>query len=190
MAGPPVLVVEFLPGGTLADRLRDGPLAAPEAVAVATHLAEALAAVHEAGYVHGDVKPSNIGFTAAGSPKLMDFGLARRPRDAAVVGGTLRYLSPEMLSGRLTEEADDVWSLCVVLYEMVTGEHPFMGGRVEEVMERIRRQRLARARPATDSEAQSAAVAFAASLLTAARRERPPNARAFADALRGTLGET
>ena len=126
--GRPILVVEFLPGGTLADKLRRGPLPAPRALSVTTLLADALAALHEAGYLHGDVKPSNIGFTSNGSPKLLDFGLARETNDADTQGGTLRYLSPEVLSGLPAEEADDVWSLCVVLHEMVAGEHPFAGG--------------------------------------------------------------
>ena len=65
--------------------------------------------------MHGDVKPSNIGFTADGAPKLLDFGLARAADDATVAGGTLRYLSPEVLDGRPAATADDVWSLCVVL---------------------------------------------------------------------------
>ncbi len=182
--GRPFLVVEYLAGGTLAEWLRSGPLPGPAAVAVAAQLAKGLAAVHEAGYVHGDVKPSNIGFTAAGSPKLLDFGLARRTRDAAVTGGTPRYLSPEVLSGRPTAEADDVWSLCVVLYEMLSGEHPFAGGGVDEVAERIRRRRLARgARPGTGSSDESAVIALAASLLTAPRQERPATARAFANVL-------
>ena len=127
--GRPFLVVEFLPGGTLAARLGEGPIPAPQSVAVTVHLAEALAALHRAGYLHGDVKPSNIGFTADGLPKLLDFGLARPAGNAAVAGGTLRYLSPEVLSGRPAEAADDVWSLCVVLYEMVSGDHPFAGWR-------------------------------------------------------------
>ena len=94
-------------------------------------------------FLHGDVKPSNIGFTSEGSPKLLDFGLAHAVDDAAMVGGTLPYLSPEVLTGRPAEEADDVWSLSVVLYEMVSGRHPFSGGTIEEVQRRIRRQRLA-----------------------------------------------
>ncbi len=182
--GRPFLVVEFLPGGTLAARLGEGPLPAPQSVAITIHLAEALAALHRAGYLHGDVKPSNIGFTADGLPKLLDFGLARPANNAAVAGGTLRYLSPEVLSGRPAEAADDVWSLCVVLYEMVSGEHPFAGGTVEDVAERIRRQRLGgRARSASDTERLSAVVAFAATMLAAARSARPATARAFADAL-------
>ena len=188
--GRPFLVVEFLPGGTLAARLGEGPLAAPQSVAMTIHLAEGLAALHRAGYLHGDVKPSNIGFTADGLPKLLDFGLARPANNAAVAGGTLRYLSPEVLSGRSAEAADDVWSLCVVLYEMVSGDHPFAGGDVEDVADRIRRQRLGRrARPASDTAMQSAVVAFAATVLTAARSARPATAGAFADALGGVLGK-
>ena len=186
--GRPFLVVEFLPGGTLADKLRRGPLPAPRAVSVTTLLADALAALHEAGYLHGDVKPSNIGFMPSGSPKLLDFGLARETNDADTQGGTLRYLSPEVLSGLPAEEADDVWSLCVVLHEMVAGEHPFAGGGVDEVAGRIRRRRLGRnVWPAAASESSSAVVAFTASMLTASRSARPATARAFSDALSGIL---
>ena len=126
----PFLVVEFLPGGTLADRLRRGPVPAARAVDIGARLADALAALHEAGYMHGDIKPSNVGLTSDGSPKLLDFGLARETSDgAATRGGTVRYLSPEVLSGLPADEADDVWSLCVMLHEIVSGEHPFCGER-------------------------------------------------------------
>ena len=97
---------------------------------MATALAGALATLHEAGYLHGDVKPSNVGLTSNGSPKLLDFGLARAANDADSRGGTLRYLSPEVLSERPADEADDVGSLCVLLHEMVAGEHPFAGGGI------------------------------------------------------------
>ena len=120
--------------------MADGGLAAyGMPVGGAARLADALAALHEKGFLHGDVKPSNIGFTSEGSPKLLDFGLAHAVDDAAMVGGTLPYLSPEALTGRTAEEADDVWSLSVVLYEMVSGRHPFAGGALEEVQRRIRR---------------------------------------------------
>ena len=182
--GRPFLVVEFLPGGTLEDRLRDGPLAPAEAVSVVGRLAEALAALHEKGFLHGDVKPSNIGFTSEGSPKLLDFGLAHAVDDAAILGGTLPYLSPEIIAGRPAEEADDIWSLSVVLYEMVSGRHPFSGGTLEEVQRRIRRQRLAAGGPDESAPTPAAAVAaFAASILTAPREGRPETAPAFADAL-------
>ena len=187
--GRPFLIVEFLRGGTLAERLRNGPVPGPEAVAVAVNLAEALAALHGAGYLHGDVKPSNIGFTAGGFPKLLDFGLARPPNDAAVAGGTLRYLSPEVLDSQPASEADDVWSLCVVLYEMVSGQHPFTGDSVDEVVRRIRNQRVSPgACPTTSSQTSSSVAAFAASMLAASRTARPPTARAFADVLGGVLG--
>ena len=144
--GRSFLVVEFLAGGTLADRLRRGAVPAPQAVAVVATLADALAALHDAGYLHRDIKPSNIGFTSDGSPKLLDFGLSREADDVALAGGTPQYASPEVLSGQPAGHADDVWSLCVVLYEMVAGRHPFTGPRVDEVTDRIvpathRRQR-------------------------------------------------
>ena len=84
---------------------------------MAVVLGDALATLHRAGYLHGDVEPSSIGFTYDGSLKLLDFGLARETADADARGGTLRYMSAEVLAGRSAEEADDVWSLCVVLHE-------------------------------------------------------------------------
>ena len=183
--GRPFLVVEFLAGGTLEDRLREGPLAPSQAVSVAARLADALAALHAKGFLHGDIKPSNIGFTSEGSAKLLDFGLAHAVDDAALLGGTLPYLSPEVLTGRTAEEADDVWSLSVVLYEMVSGRHPFAGGALEEVQSRIRRQRFADGGPAASAAPTSATAvaAFAASILTATRARRPGTAPAFAAAL-------
>ena len=187
--GRPFLVVELLPRGTLADRLRRGPVPASRALDIAALLADALAAVHEAGYLHGDVKPGNVGFASDGSAKLLDFGLAREANDATGLGGTLRYLSPEVLSGRPADEGDDVWSLCVMRYEMVSGEHPFAGDGADEVRDRIRRQRLARGAPAAGSDPSAAALAFAASVLTARRPARPATAHAFADRLRRVRGE-
>ena len=182
--GRPFLVLEFLAGGTLADRLRQGPVPAPEAVLLTAVLTEALAALHAAGCLHGDIKPSNIGFTSDGSPKLLDFGLSREMDDTAPAGGTLHYASPELLSGRPAEEADDVWSLCVVLYEMVTGRRPFGGAGVEEVTDRILRRRIRESpRSGAGAERPSAAAEFAASLLAAARPARPATAREFAKAL-------
>ena len=188
--GRPFLVVEFLAGGTLEDRLREGPLAPSQAVSVVARLADALAALHEKGFLHGDVKPSNIGFTSEGSPKLLDFGLAHAVDDATIVGGTLPYLSPEVLAGRPAAEADDVWSLCVVLYEMVSGRHPFASGALEQVRSRIGRQRLSAGVPAASAAPTSATAvaAFAASILTAPRAGRPGTAPAFASALAEVSG--
>ena len=186
--GRPFLLIEYLAGGTLADRLRSGPVPEEEAVRTAAALADALAALHDAGYRNGYGKPSNIGFTAGGSPKLLDFGLARGAGSAAA-GGTLRYASPEILSDRPAGEADDVWSLCVVLYEMVSGEHPFDGGSADEVARRIRRRRIARPGAAAGEGPPTPVIAFAAATLRGARSARPATARAFAAALRSAAAD-
>ena len=181
--GRPFLMVEYLAGGTLADRLRYGPAPEPDAFSTTAALAGALAALHDVGYLHGDVKPSNIGFTTDGSPKLLDFGLVQGEMSTAA-GRTLRYASPRVVSGRPVDETDDVWSLCVVLYEMIAGERPFAGD-ADQVTERIRRQRVGRCGPAVaDSASASVVVAFAGSVLSSPGPVRPTTAQAFADALR------
>ena len=189
--GQPFIVVEHLVGGTLADRLRQGPVPVAEAVSLATVLGDALATLHRAGYLHGDVKPSNIGFTSEASPKLLDFGLAREPNDLDVRGGTLRYMSPEVLAGCPAEDADDVWSLCVVLHEMVSGQNPFAGGSSSETRDRIRQQQLA---PddglGVSSTLPLAVLGFTASILTAPQSARLATARAFTDALDAVIVAT
>ena len=188
--GRPFLVVEYLAGGTLAERLGRGPVPGPEAISMTAVLADGLAAMHDAGYLHRDIKPSNIGFTSDGSVKLLDFGLAHEPNDEAITGGTPRYVSPEILAGRPADEADDVWSLCVVLYEMVSGRHPFAGGSVDEVTERIRRQNLGgRDLPEAFAGPQGWVIDFAALVLSAPRSARPATAREFADTLRELVGQ-
>ena len=188
----PLLVVEYLSGGTLAARLDGGPLPCADAVGVAVTLSEALTALHDAGYVHGDVKPSNVGFASDGTAKLLDFGLARLTNaDDRPAGGTLSYMSPEVLSGGTAAEADDVWSLCVVLYEMVTGRRPFIGAGAVEVAACIRRQRIPSAAGVLEEAERSGSpgsaklIALVVSILTAGRPGRPATAGAFADALLG-----
>ena len=185
--GRPLLVVEFLAGGTLADRLRGGPLPAGEAVAIATAVAGALEALHAEEYLHGDVKPSNIGFTYSGEPKLFDMGLARLGEtDELPAGGTLSYLSPERLRGGAPGVADDIWALGVVLYEMLAGEHPFAAPDRAGLVAAIRSRRLAPLPPhGTRPEATSSpAFALAVRLLTAGPSARIAAADAFAGALR------
>lgn len=182
--GRPFLIVEFLPGGTLEDRLRDGPVPQRDAISATRRLADALVALHEKGFLHGDIKPSNIGYASNGSPKLLDFGLARETDDTVTAGGTLGYMSPEVLSGRPAEEADDVWSLCAVLYEMVSGRHPFAAPDIDEMMDRIRRRRLVGdGGPRAEAKTGSSVIRFAVSILKAPRSARPANARAFVEAL-------
>ena len=185
--GRSLLLVEFLAGGTLADRLRAGPLRTAEAVEIAVTVAGALEALHAAAYLHRDVKPSNVGFTASGAAKLFDVGLACLVEtDEPPLSGTVPYLSPEVLRGGAPGVADDVWALAVVLYEMVAGRHPFAAASRPHVAGRILRQRIAPC-PAAGGDpaaAPSPVIGFAAKLLTAAPTARIATPRAFADALR------
>ena len=183
--GRPLLIVELLPGGTLAARLERGPLSAAGAAGVAVAMAEALEVLHGAGYLHGDIKPSNIGFMSDGSAKLLDFGLAHLTDDRnQPAGGTVLYTSPELLAGAGAGPADDIWALSVVLYEMAAGRHPFMGGDGDAVIDRIRRQQVQTgAEPGDDAAASLLAVAGA--MLTARPSDRPATAREFVDRLRG-----
>jgi serine/threonine protein kinase len=124
------IVMEHVPGGTLKERiLRDGPLPAPTAIAVALQVARALQAAHEHGVIHRDVKPQNILLTESGDAKVVDFGLARAVSAATmtqdgVILGTAHYLSPEQALGQPASPQSDLYSLGVVLYEMLTGELP------------------------------------------------------------------
>ena len=192
--GRPLLVMEHLDGGTLAERLTRGALPPADAVEVAVTVARALDALHAAGYRHGDVKPGNVGFTATGAAKLLDFGLAELAgRDRRLTGGTVSYLSPEALGGRPVGVADDVWALAVVLYEMVAGRRPFDGASAGETVDAIRRQRLqvpaggaAAADPSasdSDAEARAALLRFAGEVLTAPGAARPATAEALTTAL-------
>jgi hypothetical protein len=127
--GTPILVTEYLAGGTLATRLAAGPLPVADALTLGATMADAVALLHERGWLHRDIKPSNIGFCGDGTPKLLDFGLTRwrsASTDAAEsLAGTPLYLSPELLDGEPAGERDDVWALALVVAEMIGGTHPF-----------------------------------------------------------------
>jgi hypothetical protein len=133
--GRPILVCEYLANGTLADRLKAGPLPACEAIRIGVAIGGALDRLHRSGILHRDIKPSNIGFTETAEPKLLDFGLARilyandslSSSSLGDVAGTLRYVSPEVLDGGMPTTDADVWSLSVSLFEAIAGLHPYHG---------------------------------------------------------------
>jgi len=125
------IAMEYLPGGTLKDRIvKRGALPAHTAAAVALQMAEALRAAHERDVIHRDIKPHNILVTGSGDVKVTDFGIARAAASSTMtrtghILGTAHYISPEQAMGDPVGPASDLYSLGVVLYEMLTGELPF-----------------------------------------------------------------
>jgi beta-lactam-binding protein with PASTA domain len=125
------IAMEYLPGGTLKDRImRKGALPARTAAAVALQIAEALQAAHERGVIHRDIKPHNILITESWDVKVTDFGIARAASSSTMtrtgsILGTAHYISPEQAMGEHVGPSSDLYSLGVVLYEMLTGELPY-----------------------------------------------------------------
>jgi serine/threonine-protein kinase len=136
------MAMELLEGRELRDLIRGGSLAPSEAVEIAARVAEALAAAHERGVIHRDVKPGNIMVLADGRVKVMDFGIARLrdPHVKTATGmllGSPRYMSPEQVSGEPFDHRADIFSLGVVLYEMLTGVTPFSGDDITQLMYQV-----------------------------------------------------
>src|ERR1700728_3259812 len=127
------LAMEYVPGRTLRELLRErGWLPWPEALAVMDPVLAALAAAHQAGIVHRDVKPENVLITADGRVKVVDFGLARASAAggntrAGMILGSVSYLAPEQVTGALTDARTDVYAAGIMLFEMLTGRVPFSG---------------------------------------------------------------
>jgi len=149
--GTDYLVMEYLEGQTLADRLERGPLELDNAQKIAIEIADALDKAHQAGITHRDLKPANIMLTKTGA-KLLDFGLAKLRGPSAAISmsgmtrlatpdtadgtilGTVHYMAPEQVEGKEADARSDIWALGVVVYEMTTGRRPFEGDSAASVI--------------------------------------------------------
>jgi eukaryotic-like serine/threonine-protein kinase len=125
-----VMIMEYVEGTTLADRVEHGPIPAPEALNYIGQVLSALSYAHRQHIIHRDIKPANIMLTHEGVIKLMDFGIARAGDDRGLTMtgttlGSLGYMSPEQVKGEPTDARSDLYSVGVSLYEMVTGQRPF-----------------------------------------------------------------
>jgi serine/threonine protein kinase len=143
------LVLEFIEGPTLADRLRRSPIPVKEALRIAYQIADALEAAHEKDIIHRDLKPANIKITPDGKVKVLDFGLAKALVDDAerermsdaptgtrqgVILGTAAYMSPEQATGQSVDKRTDIWAFGCVLYEMFSGRCSFACDSVPETI--------------------------------------------------------
>jgi len=142
------LVLEYVPGQTLAEQIAKKPLKLEEALSIALQIAEAVAAAHEHGVIHRDLKPGNIKITPEGKVKVLDFGLAKAIGGEALdqqstvtepgrVIGTPAYMSPEQARGKSTDKRSDIWSFGCVLYEMLTGRILFKGQTISDTLANI-----------------------------------------------------
>ncbi len=198
----PVLVVEYVPNGTLALQLRSGPLAIDRVLDLGAKLSDALVALHDRRLLHRDIKPSNIGFSGTGAPKLLDFGLVRlvergRPGSGRTTGfdpdgvststsslaGTPLYLPPEAIAGDPPDVANDLWGLALVLFEAAAGMHPFLAPTVGEVFARVQEGRVDDIRRWCPDAPAGMADFFARALHVDGRR-RFPSAAEFGHTLR------
>jgi len=154
--GKPCIVLEFVPGDTLAERLRKEPLPIAEALQIGLQIADALQSAHQQHIVHRDLKPANIKITPAGQVKILDFGLAKRFQtdltdaetgdlrtrsmsltESGMLIGTPAYMSPEQWNGQQIDQRTDLWAFGCVLYEMLAGRPPFAGKSRAETMKSV-----------------------------------------------------
>lgn len=140
--GKPFLVLEYLRGQTLQQRVARGPLPIDDVLRIGCALASGLAEAHAHGVVHRDIKSANVMLTEKGEVKILDFGLSHRDDATQLTRpgttlGTIGYMSPEQTRGETADERSDIWGVGVVLYECLTGRLPFVGEQAS-VLEQIR----------------------------------------------------
>jgi serine/threonine protein kinase len=152
-AGRHFLVMELVPGETLAERIQRGPIPVDEPLGIARQIIEALDSAHEKGVIHRDLKPANLKTTPEGNVKVLDFGLAktydaepaslnisnsptisRAATQQGVILGTAAYMSPEQARGKTVDRRADIWAFGVLLYEMLTGARLFDGETVSDTL--------------------------------------------------------
>lgn len=192
--GRPFIVMEYVEGESVAEAARQAPLAVAEAVRVGLDACAGLAAAHEAGLVHRDVKPHNLLVTREGTVKIADFGLARSLEgtfltDHGTVMGTAAYLAPEQLDGGETSPAVDVYSLGAVLYELLTGRAPRSASTLAELVQQGHDGPVPPVRELAP-EVPPAVEAAVMHALASDPAERPPSADAFAAELRAAQDAT
>lgn len=200
------IVMEYVQGETLAERLQRGRLSVADAVGLGIQVADALADAHAHGILHCDLKPLNIRLTPDGRAKILDFGLAERSPDAVGsdetelvsvgighqshgLSGTAGYMAPERLSGTPADVRGDIYAVGVILFELLTGRRPFEGTNL------ISTAALALTTPAPSPSGLDAAIpeAVSAIVLTALAREpgsRFQSAGALGEALRAVVGQS
>jgi serine/threonine protein kinase/Tfp pilus assembly protein PilF len=130
--GHTFIAMEYVEGESLREKVRSGVMSVEEALTLATHVARGLSKAHGKGIVHRDIKPGNILLTPDGEAKIVDFGLAKLGAQSKLTRtgttlGTAAYMSPEQVRGEEVDHRSDLWSLSVMLYEMLTGTLPFKG---------------------------------------------------------------
>jgi len=191
-SGRHFIVMELVQARDLARALReDGPMSSERAANVATQIAAALGHAHDAGLIHRDVKPANVMLGPDDAVKVTDFGIARAQADSALTStgmvlGTMQYISPEQAAGEKLTPASDIYSLGIVLYEMVTGSVPFTGESQLAVAMRHLQEEVPD--PRALSPTVTPELAAAISRATAKRpQDRWPDAAAFAAGLAGEV---
>lgn len=186
------MIMELVRGRTLESMLqqRGGPLPVQECLAIVAQVADGLAYAHSMGVIHRDIKPSNLMITDDGRVKIMDFGIARvagsqrLTRDGSIIG-TLAYIAPEQLRGSPGDDRSDLYSLAIVVYEMLSGAPPFAADTDYDLIQahvNTKPQRLIPKVPGLSVKAEGAIL----QALAKKPEQRFPSVRAFSDALGAT----